>query len=218
MPDQKEKLVSGNVFCRIFLMFKDINPMFLIMPVLMIGSLVYCFIAWRIGKSRIEREGIEPMLTKQYGEAFDLSPDELLREIWMGTLYSGVAVPEFHDTTGDKAGRFAKQAAVALVGVKLTYHDVVVHVAITTQNRVVVGRSAQHGSDDFDVTPHSEWEKGSKVLFRSDMPMEVGAPPNAFMSGVKGGSDFVMFGDEPGERLPAWMPKDCVDALRQWRS
>jgi hypothetical protein len=167
-------------------------------------------------KQRVAAVGSEVVLTEQWGAAFRLAPGELLRTFWMGQLYDGPAIPEYHDSIGDKAGRFAKQAASALVGTKVRYLKVQIYLALTTQGRLVVGRNAQAGADDHDVTPHSEWVPGSQVYFAQDLQLVPGDSP-AMENGYRGRVHFLMFGTEPGARLPVWIPEDAAAAIATWR-
>jgi hypothetical protein len=193
------------------------NPVYLIAPIAIVGALAYSVIMSRRMRARVASVGAEQVMTEQYGEHFRLQPGELLRQLWMGQLYVGPAIPEYHDTLGDKAGRVAKQAAVALVGGKLRYMAVQVYVALTTGGRLVVACSGREGKDDLSVSAHSEWQPGAPgVYFVPDLGIETGDAPS-FDNGYRGPVGFVMFGHEPGTRLPVWLPADGCQAIAAWR-
>lgn len=194
-----------------------VNAMYLIAPIAIVGALAYSLIAARRVREHVARVGPEQALTEQFGTAFALAPGELLRALWMGQRYTGPAVPELHDTVGDKAGRLAKQAGAALVGTKLRYVAVQVYVAMTTHGRVVVARTATDGADDLALRPAGALAPGEPgLVFASELGADVGAPP-AFDNGYRGAVGFVMFGRAPGQRLPVWLPADGVAALAAWR-
>lgn len=191
--------------------------MYLIAPIAILGAVAYSMIAARRMRARVAEVGAEQVLTEQYGAAFPLAPGELIRQLYMGQLYTGPAVPEFHDTLGDKAGRLAKQAGAALIGTKLRYVAVQVYVAISTQGRVLVGRAGREGPDDLSISPHSAWAPGQPgVVLGPELGVELGEPP-AFDNGYRGPVGLVMFGTVPGQRLPVWLPGDGVAAVAAWR-
>jgi hypothetical protein len=193
------------------------NALYLITPIALVGVLAYSILMNRRMRTRVETVGAEQVMTDEYGTSFRLEPGELLRHLWMGQLYIGPAIPELHDTLGDKAGRVATQAAVALTGGKLRYLAVQVHVALTTRGRLLVARSGGEGPDDIEVSPHSEWQPGVPgIYFAPDLALDLGPPPS-FDNGYRGPIGFVMFGREPGARLPVWLPADGCRAIASWR-
>ncbi|MBK9033815.1 MAG: hypothetical protein IPL61_21535 [Myxococcales bacterium] len=193
------------------------NAMYLVAPIAIIGVIAYSMIMVRRTRAHVSAVGAEQALTDTYGAAFELAPGELLRNLWMGQLYTGPAVPEFHDSVGDKAGRLAKQAGAALLGAKLRYVAIQVHVAATTQGRLVVARTGTEGGDDLGLRPHSGWALGQPgVAFAPELGLDVGGPP-AFDNGYRGEVGFVMFGTAPGQRLPVWLPADGIAAIAAWR-
>ena len=193
------------------------NAMYLIAPLAIVGALAYSPTAARRVRAHVARVGPEQALTEQFGSGFALAPGELLRALWMGQLYTGPAIPEFHDTVGDKAGRLARQAGAALVGTKLRYVAVQVYVATTTAGRVVVARTATEGADDHALRPAGALAPGEPgLVLGPELGVDVGAPP-AFDNGYRGPVGFVMFGHAPGQRLPVWLPADGVAALAAWR-
>ena len=193
------------------------NPMYLIAPIAVVGALAYSVIAARRARDHVARVGPEQALTEQFGSGFALAPGELLRALWMGQLYTGPAIPEYHDTVGDKAGRLAKQAGAALIGTKLRYVAVQVYVATTTAGRVVVARTATEGRDALALRPAGALAPGEPgLVFAAELGVDVGAPP-AFDNGYRGGIGCVRFGTAPGHRLPVWLPADGVAALAAWR-
>jgi hypothetical protein len=193
------------------------NAMYLIAPICIVGAVAYSLIMAKKARAHVSAVGPEQALTDHYGTGFSLAPGELLRNLWMGQLYSGPAVPEFHDTVGDKAGRLAKQAGAALLGGKLRYLAVQVYVAVTTHGRLVVARTAMQGADDHELRPHSAWTPGTPgVFFAPDLGLTVGDAPS-FDNGYRGSVGFVMFGHDPGVRLPVWLPGDGIAAIHAWR-
>lgn len=195
------------------------NAMYLVAPIAIIGAVAYSLIMARKIRARVASVGAEQVLTEQYGAHFRLAPGELLRTLWMGQLYNGPAVPEFHDTLGDKAGRVGKQVGLALVGVKVRYMAIQVYASLTTMNRLVIALSGQGGKDDLSVSPHSEWVPGQQpgVYFAPDLGIDPGDAP-AFDNGYRGGVGFVQFGYQPGQRLPVWLPADGAQAIAAWRA
>jgi|GEM_PF-3144633 len=192
--------------------------LYLVAPIAVIGALVYSRVMSKRMREHVAKVGPDQVLTESYGAHFRLLPGELLRAMWMGQLYVGPAVPEFHDSFGDKAGRVAKQAGLALVGVKVRYVAVQVYVAMTTQGRVVIARSGREGKDDLSVSAYRELVPGQQgIYFAPELGLEPGDAPG-FDNGYRGPLSFVMFGHEPGARLPVWLPADGAQALGQWRA
>jgi hypothetical protein len=189
-----------------------VEPYYLIAPVAILLGIGYSIFASRSMKKRIAAVGNEAVMTEQWGAAFRLAPGEQLRDFHMGQLYDGPAIPEYHDTTGDKAGRFVKSVVTGA-----RYNKVQVYVGITTHGRLVVGRNGQRGSDDHDVTPHSEYLPGGPVVFANDIGIQPGPAPS-MDNGYRGTVVFVMFGTTPGARLPVWLDERAAAAIATWRT
>jgi hypothetical protein len=191
------------------------EPVYLIAPIVPIGiagALVYRWVYQRrLEEDRVAEEGMAIMLTEQWGAAFRLEPNERLRMCWRGQLYEGPATPEYDKSLEDPmAGRFIKPEMAVL------YRKVQVHLALTTHDRLVVGRSGQRGADDLEVTPHSEWLPGSAIYFAYDLGLTPGRPV-LMENGYRGRTYFCMLGNTPGIRLPMWIPEEAAAAISAWR-
>jgi hypothetical protein len=191
------------------------EPVYVIAPTAVVSALVCSVVYTRHMRKRVAPGGVEYVLTEKWRAAFRLAPNEWLHTFWKGQIYDGPVIPEYHNEADDTAGRLTEHAA-AVAGVKLRPRKAQIYLAMTTQNRIVVGCSKQRGPDDHEVTPHSEWGPGSPVFFARDLKVPPGNPP-LMENGYRGRPYFVMFGTGPGVRLPMWVPADAAAAIATWR-
>ena len=193
------------------------EPVYLIAPIAsiaVVGALVYRRAHRRELEDRAAEESVMVMLTEQWGAAFRLAPNELLRAFWRGQLYEGPATPEFENDLEDPVlARFIKPE---VVNGKVRYRKVQIHLALTTHDRLVIGRSGQRGPNDREVTPHSEWLPGSEVYFAYDLGLAPGHPV-PMENGYRGRTYFFMLGTTVGSRLPMWIPEEAAAAISAWR-
>ena len=191
------------------------EPVYLIAPIVPIGiagAFVYRWVYQRrLEEDRAAEEGVAIMLTEQWGAAFRLEPNERLRAFWRGQLYEGPATPEYAKSPEDStAAQFIEPETA------VCYPAVQIHLALTTHDRLVVGRSGQRGADDLEVTPHSEWLPGSAIYFAYDLGLTPGRPV-LMENGYRGRTYFCMLGNTPGTRLPMWIPEEAAAAISAWR-
>jgi hypothetical protein len=193
------------------------EPVYLIAPITslaVVSAFVYRRVYRRQLEDRAAEESVVDMLTQQWGAAFRLVPNERLRAFWKGQLYEGPAVAEYHNHLDDPVvARFLKPE---VVNGKVCYRKVQIHLALTTHDRLVVGRNKQRGAGDQEVTPHSEWLPGSEVYFAYDLGLAPGRPV-PMENGYRGRTYFCMLGATEGSRLPMWIPEEAAAAISAWR-
>jgi len=192
------------------------EPVYLIAPmasIAVVSALVYRRAHRRQLEDRAAEESFMVMLTEQWGAAFRLAPNEHVRAFWRGQLYEGPATPEYDKSLDPLYGRFIKPE---VVDGKIRYRNVQIHLALTTHDRLVIGRSGQRGDGDQEVTPHSEWLPGSEVYFAYDLGLVPGQPV-PMENGYRGRTYFFMLGAAEGTRLPMWIPEEAAAAISAWR-
>lgn len=188
---------------------------YVLIPVFLGGMFaVVWFISKRMRAQFAVPGAMNKYLTNTYGSCFRLNPDEELVRVWMGQLYDGPLTPEFTSTTGDKLKTAAKEMLL-----NRKYITRKINVACTNAGRMVVGLMTKTDDGEFPVKPHSEWVAGAPIYLQSDLAgHDLGAKPASLRETFGTAQmEFVMFGGEPGQRLPAWMPVDCIDIIGKWR-
>jgi len=192
------------------------EPVYLIAPlttIAVVGALVYRRVHRRHLEDLAAEESVIVALTEKWGAAFRLAPNERLRAFWRGQLYEGPATPEYDKSLDPLYARFIKPD---VIDGKVRYRKVQIHLALTTHDRLVVGRSGQRGAGDLEVTPHSEWLPGSEIYFAYDLGLVPGCEV-PMENGYRGRTYFCMLGSKEGTRLPMWIPEEAAAAISAWR-
>ena len=193
------------------------ESVYLIAPIAIVGAFVSHRVYQRRQQDlqdRAEADWVSIVLTAQWGAAFRLAANERLRTFWKGQLYEGPAIPEYHDRFEDPV--LARYRKPEVIHGKIRYRKVQIHLALTTHDRLVVGRSGQRGPGDQEVTPHSEWTPGGEIYFAYDLGLKIGRPV-PMENGYRGRTYFCLLGSAVGARLPMWIPEEAAAAISAWR-